>query len=132
MKDKDEGKKTVSADLLKKVKLLELRTRVQVRDVFGGKVVRAERLMHGKVSPIQHNGESVFKGLPSPFNATRYHSLIVERASLPSCLKITAETDEGEIMGLQHTKFPVHGVQFHPESILTEHGKQLLQNFLDL
>jgi len=101
-------------------------------DVYGGKVVRAARLMHGKVSPILHNGESVFKGLPSPFNATRYHSLLVERESLPSCLKITAETAEGEIMGLQHTEFPVHGVQFHPESILTEHGKQLLQNFLNL
>jgi para-aminobenzoate synthetase component 2 len=88
--------------------------------------------MHGKTSPILHHGESVFKGLPSPFNATRYHSLLVERASLPSCLKITAETAEGEIMGLMHTEFPVHGVQFHPESILTEHGKQLLQNFLDL
>jgi anthranilate synthase/aminodeoxychorismate synthase-like glutamine amidotransferase len=103
-----------------------------IGDVYGGKVVRAARLMHGKVSPILHNGESVFKGLPSPFNATRYHSLLVERESLPSCLKITAETAEGEIMGLMHTKFPVHGVQFHPESILTEHGKQLLQNFLGL
>ncbi|MBI9020435.1 MAG: aminodeoxychorismate/anthranilate synthase component II [Verrucomicrobia bacterium] len=103
-----------------------------IGEVFGGKVVRAERLMHGKTSPILHNGESVFKGLPSPFDATRYHSLIVERASLPACLKITAETAEGEIMGLQHTELPVHGVQFHPESILTQHGKQLLQNFLDL
>jgi len=103
-----------------------------IGEVFGGKVVRAERLMHGKTSPMLHNGESVFKGLPSPFNATRYHSLIVERESLPSCLKITAETAEGEIMGLQHTELPVHGVQFHPESILTENGKQLLQNFLDL
>lgn len=103
-----------------------------VGDVFGGKVVRAERLMHGKTSPILHNGESVFKGLPSPFNATRYHSLLVERESLPSCLKITAETAEGEIMGLMHKEYPVHGVQFHPESILTEHGKQLLQNFLNM
>ncbi len=103
-----------------------------IGDVFGGKVVRAARLMHGKTSPILHKGESVFKGLPSPFNATRYHSLLVERESLPKCLKITAETAEGEIMGLMHTQYPVHGVQFHPESILTEHGKQLLQNFLDL
>ncbi|MGE4489985.1 MAG: aminodeoxychorismate/anthranilate synthase component II [Kiritimatiellales bacterium] len=103
-----------------------------IGDVYGGKVVRADRLMHGKISPILHKGESVFKGLPSPFNATRYHSLLVERASLPDCLKITAETAEGEIMGLQHREFPVHGVQFHPESILTENGKQLLQNFLDL
>jgi anthranilate synthase/aminodeoxychorismate synthase-like glutamine amidotransferase len=103
-----------------------------IGDVFGGNVVRAARLMHGKTSPILHKGESVFKGLPSPFDATRYHSLLVERESLPACLKITAETAEGEIMGLMHTGFPVHGVQFHPESILTQHGKQLLQNFLDL
>lgn len=103
-----------------------------IGDVFGGNVVRAGRLMHGKTSPILHKGESVFKGLPSPFNATRYHSLLVERESLPSCLKITAETAEGEIMGLTHKEYPVHGVQFHPESILTEHGKQLLQNFLDM
>lgn len=103
-----------------------------IGEVYGGNVVRADRLMHGKTSPILHKGESVFKGLPSPFEATRYHSLIVDRGSLPDCLNITAETAEGEIMGLQHTEFPVHGVQFHPESILTEHGKQLLQNFLDL
>lgn len=103
-----------------------------IGEVYGGNVVRAERLMHGKTSPMLHNGESVFKGLPCPFNATRYHSLIVERESLPSCLKITAETAEGEIMGFQHTEHPVHGVQFHPESILTENGKELLQNFLDL
>ncbi|MDH3346443.1 MAG: aminodeoxychorismate/anthranilate synthase component II [Kiritimatiellaceae bacterium] len=103
-----------------------------IGEVYGGKVVRAERLMHGKTSPMLHNGESVFKGLPSPFDATRYHSLIIERESLPSCLKITAETTEGEIMGVQHTEYPVHGVQFHPESILTQHGKALLQNFLNL
>ncbi len=103
-----------------------------IGEVYGGKVVRAERLMHGKTSPILHNGESVFKGLSSPFEATRYHSLIVERESLPSCLRITAETAEGEIMGLQHVEHPVHGVQFHPESILTPDGKQLLQNFLEL
>jgi len=103
-----------------------------IGQVYGGKVVRAERLMHGKTSPMLHQGESVFKGLPSPFDATRYHSLIIERESLPSCLKITAETAEGEIMGVQHVEHPVHGVQFHPESILTQHGKQLLKNFLEI
>jgi len=103
-----------------------------IGDVYGGKVVRADRLMHGKTSPMLHEGQSVFKGLPSPFDATRYHSLIVERESLPDCLEITAWTDEGEIMGLQHKEHPVHGVQFHPESILTVEGKKLLQNFLDL
>jgi para-aminobenzoate synthetase component 2 len=87
--------------------------------------------MHGKTSPILHTGENVFTGLPSPFEATRYHSLIVKRESLPSCLKITAETAEGEIMGLAHRDLPVYGVQFHPESILTQHGKQMLKNFLD-
>jgi len=103
-----------------------------IGDVYGGKVVRADRLMHGKTSPMIHEGESVFKGLPSPFDATRYHSLIVERETLPDCLKITAWTAEGEIMGVQHKEHPVHGVQFHPESILTVEGKKLLQNFLDL
>jgi len=103
-----------------------------IGEVYGGKVVRADRLMHGKTSPMIHEGQSVFKGLPSPFDATRYHSLIVERKSLPDCLEITAWTDEGEIMGFQHKKYPVHGVQFHPESILTVEGKKLLQNFLDL
>jgi len=103
-----------------------------IGEVYGGKVVRADRLMHGKTSPMLHDGESVFKGLPSPFDATRYHSLIVERESLPDCLKITAWTAEGEIMGFQHKTHPVHGVQFHPESILTVDGKKLLQNFLDL
>ncbi len=103
-----------------------------IGEVYGGKVVRADRLMHGKTSPMIHEGQSVFKGLPSPFDATRYHSLIVERESLPDCLEITAWTDEGEIMGLQHKEYPVHGVQFHPESILTVEGKKLLQNFLDL
>ncbi len=100
--------------------------------VFGGDVIRAERLMHGKTSPILHEGESVFKGLPTPFEATRYHSLIVKRETFPEVLKITAETAEHEIMGLQHREYPIHGVQFHPESILTEQGKHLLQNFLDL
>jgi para-aminobenzoate synthetase component 2 len=88
--------------------------------------------MHGKTSPILHTGENVFTGLPSPFEATRYHSLIVKRETLPSCLKITAETAEGEIMGLAHRDLPVYGVQFHPESILTQHGKQMLKNFLEM
>jgi anthranilate synthase/aminodeoxychorismate synthase-like glutamine amidotransferase len=100
--------------------------------VFGGKVVRAERLMHGKTSPVQHDNKGVFHGLPSPFDATRYHSLIIERESLPACLKISAETAEGEIMGVRHDTHPIHGVQFHPESILTREGKSLLQNFLEL
>ncbi|MCF7847806.1 MAG: aminodeoxychorismate/anthranilate synthase component II [Kiritimatiellales bacterium] len=100
--------------------------------VYGGNVIRADKLMHGKTSPILHNSESVFKGLPSPFEATRYHSLIVERETLPDCLKITAWTEDGMIMGLQHKEHPVHGVQFHPESILTVEGKKLLQNFLEL
>ena len=94
--------------------------------------MRAERLMHGKTSPIHHDRTSVFKGLSDPFDATRYHSLIVERSSLPDALRITAWTEEGEIMGVEHKELPVHGVQFHPESILTVEGKQLLQNFLDL
>lgn len=100
--------------------------------VFGGDVVRADRLMHGKTSPILHSGKSVFAGLPSPFEATRYHSLIVKRDTLPDCLEITAETAEGEIMGLQHKDLPIHGVQFHPESILTTEGKRLLGNFLKM
>jgi anthranilate synthase/aminodeoxychorismate synthase-like glutamine amidotransferase len=103
-----------------------------IGQVYGGDVVRADRLMHGKTSPIHHNGTSVFKGLPSPFEATRYHSLIVKRDTLPDCLEITAWTEEGEIMGLRHKEHPVHGVQFHPESILTEHGKQMLVHFLTL
>jgi len=103
-----------------------------IGQVYGGEVVRADRLMHGKTSPIHHAGQSIFAGMPSPFTATRYHSLIVKRATLPECLEITAWTAEGEIMGLQHKHHPVHGVQFHPESILTENGKQLLANFLNL
>ena len=99
---------------------------------FGGRVVRAGRLMHGKLSPILHRGTDVFRGLPSPFHATRYHSLLVERATLPDCLEVTAETAEGEIMGLRHQTLPVWGVQFHPESIATEHGMNILQNFLSL
>lgn len=103
-----------------------------IGDVYGGNVIRAGRLMHGKTSPILHNGEGVFAGLPQPFEATRYHSLLVERHTLPEILQITAETAEGEIMGLRHREYPIHGVQFHPESILTLEGKQLLQNFLNL
>ncbi len=103
-----------------------------IGEVFGGEVVRAGRLMHGKTSPILHEGAGIFRGLPSPFEATRYHSLIVKRDSFPDALKITAETAEGEIMGLQHREFPVHGVQFHPESILTGEGKNLLRNFLQV
>jgi len=100
-----------------------------IGQAFGGKVVRADRLMHGRVSPILHAGAGVFAGLPSPFEATRYHSLVVERASLPDCLEITAWTAEGEIMGLRHKERAVEGVQFHPESILTTHGKELLANW---
>jgi anthranilate synthase/aminodeoxychorismate synthase-like glutamine amidotransferase len=103
-----------------------------IGEVYGGQVVRADRLMHGKTSPIIHTGRGVFQNLPSPFEATRYHSLIVKRDTLPDVLEITAETAEGEIMGLQHKTLPVHGVQFHPESILTTEGKQLLKNFLEL
>ena len=103
-----------------------------IGEVYGGEVVRADRLMHGKTSPILHTGKGVFAGLPSPFEATRYHSLIVKRDTLPDVLEITAETAEGEIMGLQHKTLPVHGVQFHPESILTTEGKRLLRNFLEL
>jgi anthranilate synthase/aminodeoxychorismate synthase-like glutamine amidotransferase len=103
-----------------------------IGEVYGGDVVRADRLMHGKTSPIIHHGQGVFKELPSPFEATRYHSLIVKRDTLPDVLEITAETAEGEIMGLRHKTLPVHGVQFHPESILTTEGKRLLKNFLEL
>jgi anthranilate synthase/aminodeoxychorismate synthase-like glutamine amidotransferase len=103
-----------------------------IGQVYGGDVVRADRLMHGKTSPIFHNNSSVFTGLPSPFEATRYHSLIVKRETLPDCLEITAWTAENEIMGLRHKQHPVHGVQFHPESILTENGKQMLETFLKL
>jgi anthranilate synthase/aminodeoxychorismate synthase-like glutamine amidotransferase len=99
---------------------------------FGGKVIRAPKLMHGKTSPIRHHGTDLFKGLPDPFNATRYHSLIVERATLPDCLEVTAETEDGTIMGLRHKTLPVFGVQFHPESYATEHGLRLLGNFLSL
>jgi anthranilate synthase component 2/para-aminobenzoate synthetase component 2 len=98
--------------------------------VFGGEVVRAGELMHGKTSFVRHHGEGVFAGLPSPLEATRYHSLVVAREGLPAALEITAETDDGTIMGLRHRELPVEGVQFHPESILTQHGHDLLANFL--
>jgi len=98
---------------------------------FGGQVVRAQTVMHGKTSPVTHTGAGVFHGLPSPFTVTRYHSLAIERKSLPACLEITAWTDDGEIMGVRHKEFAVQGVQFHPESILTEHGHALLRNFLE-
>ncbi|MDP7543546.1 MAG: aminodeoxychorismate/anthranilate synthase component II [Alphaproteobacteria bacterium] len=103
-----------------------------VAQAFGGKVVRAPAPMHGKVSKISHQGKSVLKDLPDPLTATRYHSLIVEKESLPGCLEVTAESDDGLIMGLAHKELPVHGVQFHPESIATEHGHRLLGNFLEL
>jgi anthranilate synthase/aminodeoxychorismate synthase-like glutamine amidotransferase len=99
---------------------------------FGGKIVRADRLMHGKTSPIVHKNTDLFQGLPNPFDATRYHSLLIERQSVPDCLEITAETSEGEIMGVRHKSLPVWGVQFHPESIATEHGMDILKNFLTL
>ncbi len=99
---------------------------------FGGRVVRAERLMHGKTSPILHKNTDVFHGMPQGFHATRYHSLLVERATLPDCLEITAETDQGEIMGLRHKTLPIWGVQFHPESIATQGGMRILENFLKL
>jgi anthranilate synthase component 2 len=102
-----------------------------IGQAFGGRVVHARRLMHGKTSSIEHEEVGVFRGLPRPFHATRYHSLAVEKSSLPDCLEVTAWSDDGEIMGLRHTTLPVEGVQFHPESILTEHGHQLLKNFLD-
>jgi len=99
---------------------------------FGGKIIRAPKLFHGKTSQIRHDGSGVFRGLPNPFTATRYHSLIVERKSLPAELQVTAETDDDIIMGMQHRHYPLMGVQFHPESVLTESGKQLLKNFLSL
>ena len=101
-----------------------------IGQVYGGEVVRAERIMHGKTSPILHEGDGVFRGLPIPFEATRYHSLIVRRETLPDELEVVAETSDREIMGLRHRQYPVHGVQFHPESIMTGEGKRLLANFL--
>jgi anthranilate synthase component 2 len=103
-----------------------------IGQVFGGKVVRHSEIVHGKMGHISHNGGGVFKGLPSPFEATRYHSLVVDRDSCPDILEITAELDDGTIMGLSHKELPIHGVQFHPESIASEHGHALLKNFLDV
>jgi len=103
-----------------------------IGEVFGGRVIKAARPMHGKTSMILHNGKEIFKGLPNPFAAIRYHSLVVERKSLPGCLEVTARTKDNEIMGLRHKKYPVWGVQFHPESILTFEGRNMLKNFLEL
>jgi para-aminobenzoate synthetase component II len=103
-----------------------------IGEAFGGRVIRAPKLMHGKTSEIHHDRKSVFRGLPQPFTATRYHSLVVERRTLPHCLAITAESDDGVIMGLRHRQYPVEGVQFHPESVLTTAGARLLENFLRL
>jgi anthranilate synthase/aminodeoxychorismate synthase-like glutamine amidotransferase len=99
---------------------------------FGAEVVRAERVMHGKTSPILNDGRTIFKGLPNPFPAGRYHSLLLKKSTLPPCLEISAQTDEGEIMGVRHRDYPLEGVQFHPESILTPQGKRLIKNFLDV
>jgi anthranilate synthase/aminodeoxychorismate synthase-like glutamine amidotransferase len=103
-----------------------------IGSAFGGRIVRAERLMHGKSSLIYHDGKTIYKGLPNPFEAIRYHSLIIERKNLPDCLEISAETREEEIMGVRHRKFAIEGVQFHPESIMTQGGKNLLKNFLEM
>lgn len=103
-----------------------------IGQAYGGDVIRAKSLMHGKTSPIHHTGQGIFKDMPNPFTATRYHSLSIDRATLPADLEITAWTEDGEIMGVQHKTRPIHGLQFHPESILTEGGHQLLANFLDL
>lgn len=103
-----------------------------IGQVFGGKVVRCHEIVHGKMGTMHHNDTSVFKGLPTPFEATRYHSLVVDRDSLPDSLEITAHLEDGTIMGLAHKQLPIHGVQFHPESIASEHGHKMLQNFLDL
>jgi len=102
-----------------------------IGQVFGGTVLRAERLMHGKTSEVFHDGTTIFQDIPSPFLAARYHSLIVEQETLPDVLEVTARTAEGEIMAIRHREFPIEGVQFHPESIITQHGKKLLKNFLD-
>jgi len=102
-----------------------------IGEAFGGKIIRAKQVMHGKTSKIAHIGEGVFTGLPSPFTVIRYHSLAIERASLPACLEVTAWTDDGEIMGVRHKDYDIEGVQFHPESILSEHGHAMLKNFLE-
>ena len=103
-----------------------------IGQAFGGKVIRCHEIVHGKMGKMHHEGEGLFKDVPTPFGATRYHSLIVERATLPACLTVTAELSDGTIMGLQHNSLPIHGVQFHPESIASEHGHHLLKNFLDI
>lgn len=103
-----------------------------IAQVFGGNVIQAERLMHGKTSPVLHAEIGLHKGMPNPFAATRYHSLIVERETLPACFEVTAWTEEGEIMGIRHKDYPIEGVQYHPESIMTERGKELLRQFIDL
>ncbi len=103
-----------------------------IAQVFGGKVIRAERLMHGKTSPVLHAEIGLHKGMPNPFEATRYHSLIVEKETLPACFEVTAWTEEGEIMGIRHKDYPIEGVQYHPESIMTEQGKKLLRKFIEL
>ncbi len=103
-----------------------------IGEAFGGDIIRADRLMHGKISMIYHDGKSIFEGIPNPFEATRYHSLIIKRDTLPSCLEISAETKEGEIMGVRHKEFKIEGVQFHPESILTKVGIDILKNFLKI
>lgn len=100
-------------------------------EAFGGNVVRAQMMMHGKVSPVFHHGTGMFKDLPNPVNCTRYHSLAIDRATLPDCLEITAWTEDGEIMGVRHKEYAVEGVQFHPEALLTEHGHDMLKNFLE-
>lgn len=102
-----------------------------IGEAFGGKIIRAQTLMHGKVSPVHHHNSGMFQGLPNPVTCTRYHSLVIERASLPDCLDITAWTDDGEIMGVRHKQYAIEGVQFHPEALLTEHGHDMLQNFLN-
>jgi anthranilate synthase component 2 len=102
-----------------------------IGQAFGGRIVRAQRVMHGKVSAVSHDGHGVFAGVPSPFSVTRYHSLAIERATLPDCLEVSAASEDGEIMGVRHRELAVEGVQFHPEAILTEHGHALLKNFLD-
>jgi anthranilate synthase component 2 len=102
-----------------------------IAQAFGGRIVRAERVMHGKLSAVEHQGQGILRGLPSPFAATRYHSLVAEPDSLPACLEVTAQTADGVIMAIEHKELPVWGVQFHPESIETEHGHQLLRNFLE-
>jgi 4-amino-4-deoxychorismate synthase (2-amino-4-deoxychorismate-forming) component II len=103
-----------------------------IGQAFGGKIVRAPRIMHGKTSPIHHDQKTIFSGLSNPFEATRYHSLVIEPQSVPDCLEISARTQEGEIMGIRHKEYPIEGVQFHPESILTVEGKKLLKNFLEI